>query len=982
MVLEFIATKVVSKVFDKTLKKVTEFAFPKETYKTRLIQVIEQTINQYESGNPPPKNTDKFPFYKSEAIFEKLTSMTLLNEGSYNETQYLLQESSNVITPSKNELQAFYSLFINNIRNDQKLITLFVNENYQYQIFKNTELLKNIFVNSEEIRHDIKEIKELLGKENGNRPVKIPKELTTILPRLSKEKIVGRTNDLEDLKKRLFNNKQVVLMNGMGGIGKTTLAMVYLNENFDNYKHIAWIKSSGEDFENDLVSTPGLLESLQIRFDETTRKTFDSVIIKLKSLEEKCLLIIDDAKQSLSNYFSSLPNYPNWHVIVTSREKIPHFELKELGFLDEKEAIDLFKLHYRHKRVSDDEIKVLVNNVEYHTLTVEILAKTAQDIRTPPEELHKAIMKDLQTDVRVLHSDEKINKVFSYISSIFDLSELSNDEIEILRYFSLLPSEYITFDMLNEVFSFVDDIPVLSLNGLSKKGWILYNEKEDSYKLHQIILEIIKSRYDYNDEFVNPLVDNISNLLSIDQSKDNPIEKFKWITFGRELIVQGLERKYSISSKLQNNLALVLMTLGDYVGAQELLEKAIILDERNFGKEHSITATRYSNLALVFQDLGDYSKAKELLEKVVKSDEQNFGEDHPLTAIGYSNLALVLKDLGDYGNAKVLLEKAVNSDERNFGENHPATARSYSNLALVLEALGDYVKAKELLEKAVYSAERSFGKEHPTTALAYSNLGMVLKVLGDYEGAKELLKKTVDLDERNYGEQHPATARSYSNLAVVLEALGDYEGAKILLEKAVLSCERNFGEEHPKTGLRYSNLAMIYKTLGNYSMARALMEKAVYSSERNFGEEHPTTARRYSNLATVYRGLGDYRRAKMLLEKAVYSDERNFGEEHPTTAVRYSNLAMVLQDLGDNERAKVLLEKAVLSDEKNLGIEHPSTAIRYSNLAMVLQDLGDYERAKELLEKALNTYTTRYGKNHPNSTIIKDNLKVLLKKMK
>ena len=64
---------------------------------------------------------------------------------------------------------------------------------------------------------------------------KIPKELTAKIPRTPQDKIVGRDGELDELHRRLFDNKQVVLVNGLGGIGKTTLAQVYISRYWDEY---------------------------------------------------------------------------------------------------------------------------------------------------------------------------------------------------------------------------------------------------------------------------------------------------------------------------------------------------------------------------------------------------------------------------------------------------------------------------------------------------------------------------------------------------------------------------------------------------------------------------------------------------------------------------------------------------------------------------------------------------------------------------
>ncbi|GJQ58866.1 MAG: hypothetical protein D8M57_01965 [Candidatus Scalindua sp. AMX11] len=93
----------------------------------------------------------------------------------------------------------------------------------------------------------------------------LPKALTARIPKTAPEKIVGREGELNDLHKRLFDNKQVVLVNGMGGIGKTTIAQVYTAKYWDEYRHVAWITQMSEEVINDFINTEGLLDHFNIK---------------------------------------------------------------------------------------------------------------------------------------------------------------------------------------------------------------------------------------------------------------------------------------------------------------------------------------------------------------------------------------------------------------------------------------------------------------------------------------------------------------------------------------------------------------------------------------------------------------------------------------------------------------------------------------------------------------------------------------------
>jgi len=690
---------------------------------------------------------------------------------------------------------------------------------------------------------------------------RIPKQLTDEIPTLAIEEIVGRSKELDDLHCLLCDKKQVVVVNGMGGIGKTTLAQVYVHRYWDEYHHIAWVAQTSNDILLDFVNAPGLLKNLAVGAEQTDpQEIFRAMMRKMKAIEEKPnLLILDNADSCMEKYRDILPKSPQWHILVTSRHELEGFTLKQLDFLDEEDALQLFKKHYTRNDFSDEGIKTLLKAIDYHTLTIEILAKTAHLQHYTLEKLIAALATDAKAHVKVKRAgNQQIESVTSYLCSIFQLSGLNDDENWMLKQFVCLPTEFHSYRLLVELINPEacgrEAIFAETVATLSQKGWLQRNDDTDSYKMHRIINEVVKKQLVVSFEEISILMENIIEKLWYDQTKDNPVDKFLWIPFGDSLL-----------------------TIVEKVYCEELVLENMISKLQN-------------NLALILQDLGDYEKAKKLLGKVVKSAEKNFGSDHPNTAVCYSNLATVLQDLGEYEKAKELLEKAVKSNEKYFGIDHPVTSVRYSNLALALEDLGDYERARELLEKTVEIAEKSFGVDHPTTTTRYSNLAIVLKALGEYEKAKELLEKTVKSDEKNFGVDHPITAVRFSNLALVLQDLGNYEKARELLEKAVKIDEKNLGADHPTTSVCYSNLALVLKDLGDYELSKELLEKAVKSDEKNFSPDHPTTAISYSNLATLLKDLGEDERAKELLEKAYEILLKQLGSEHPKTKIAKRNL--------------------------------------------------------------------------------------------
>ena len=496
---------------------------------------------------------------------------------------------------------------------------------------------------------NIQDVKDSTITVNHYAKPKLPKELTIQMPTVNLGDIIGREEEIAELHQSLLENKQVVLVNGLGGIGKTTLSQAYLTKYAEQYQHLAWITVGGTSLESDFMSAllPEKTFGIKTEGKEVT-DIFHELLHDLKSLEAKPnLLILDNADATLSSYYDRLPRQPHWHILVTSREHIEGFESKELGFLKPDKALMLFQKHCT--RITDVKaIENLLHTIDYHTLTIEILAKTAQLQRLDIDTLQNALEKDIRAGIKIKHnSNNEIDKVYSYLSSIFDLSNVTEAEAWLLKQMACLPADFHTYDLIKDLICTpegkqVELLPE-SIESLVAKGWLLKNPEADSYKMHTIIAEVSRRKLEVGINDVEVLLDNVTNKLAIDQTKDNPVDKFKWVEFGKALEnIVGNEQFYKVSV-LQNNLATVLKDLGEYEKAKILLQKALISAEKNFGEEHPTTASFYSNLATVLQGLGEYEQAIDLSQKAYQILFSHLGDKHPNTIKVKRNLDSIIQ---------------------------------------------------------------------------------------------------------------------------------------------------------------------------------------------------------------------------------------------------------------------------------------------------------------------------------------------------
>jgi tetratricopeptide (TPR) repeat protein len=394
------------------------------------------------------------------------------------------------------------------------------------------------------------------------------------------------------------------------------------------------------------------------------------------------------------------------------------------------------------------------------------------------------------------------------------------------------------------------------------------------------------------------------------------------------------------------------------------------------------TARLMNQVGLYLQDLAELAEAKTLFERALKIDEATFGKDHPAVAIRVNNLGGVLRDLGDLPRAKECYEHVIKIFEDNLGANHSNVATAVNNLGEVLRNLGDLPRAKECFERALTIWEANLGANHPQVAIAVNNLGLVLRDLGDLPRAKECFERALAIWETNLGANHPQVAIAVNNLGLVLRDLGDLPRAKECFERALAIWETNLGANHPNVATTVNNLGLVLQDLGDLPRAKECFERALAIDEATFGKDHPKIATRVNNLGSVLHDLGDLPRAKECYERALAIGESTFGKDHPNVATDVNNLGSVLQDLGDLPRAKECYERVTKIFEDNLGANHPNVATAINNLGSVLHDLGDLPRAKECYERALKILTQFLPADHPNIKIVRGNLEGVKQRMK
>lgn len=837
----------------------------------------------------------------------------------------------------------------------------------------------------------------------------IPKNITIDIPKLTTHDIIGRTNEINDINNLLLNNSKVLLVNGLGGIGKTTIAKVYIDKYKERYKHIVWINHYSDDIISDFINTEGLIPNLNINIENKAPKDiFIEVMIELNRINDNPnLLVIDNGNISINNISKYLPHHPNWHILVTSREKIDNFNIIDLGFLTENESLELFKSHYTLNILADSEIKELVGIIDYHTLTIELLAKVAQKQRFDFSKLRNALKDNLNANISINHSDKKVQKIMSYLTSVFSLTKLNSDEIGILKQISCLPSEYYNYSILEiiintDVVNSIDELHGV-LHELTDYGWLLSDNK-DNFKMHKIISEVI--RQDLKSVDVRSTLGNINNLLDVSDDFIDPLNRFKYIPLGNEVLnlfsepseilfdlhnnlglinsdltkytesmnhfnkaLEIYESDVSINinkySNLLSNKSLTLHILGFTDEALELLYKSLEIDKKSYGLLHPANAVRYLNLASIFLDIDETIKARKYLNECDRINRQVLVKEHQYninTQLKYSEIYL---KAGDFTKAINIQLEVIRYYEKHYGENHSVTNRSYLNLVEIYVENLQYLEAKPIINKACTFYENNYGIYNFRTIIAYLRKSLIESRLGNIEEAECYLDKTMKFYELNKTSDNPRILDTLNNLIKTLHSLGSFKKAIEVSNIVISQYNKRYSSPNSKVIESLGTYCSLLLEIKDYTTAKKHINSLIVMSEKLYGQLNIVTIINYNIKGAILNKTNEKLKSKNMFLKALTSIDKLFPNGNQYTIVILSNLALLLKDMERYTKSLEYLYRASLISERIVGVDNREYALIQNNLAAVYMDQLNLSKAKLYSDKAVSISLKVYPQNHP-----------------
>jgi tetratricopeptide (TPR) repeat protein len=310
------------------------------------------------------------------------------------------------------------------------------------------------------------------------------------------------------------------------------------------------------------------------------------------------------------------------------------------------------------------------------------------------------------------------------------------------------------------------------------------------------------------------------------------------------------------TARLINQVAQLFLAQARNLEAEPLMRRALEIDERNNGPDHPKVARDLNNLASLLQYASRLDDAEPLMRRALDIVEKNLGPDHANVAVLLNNLAQLLQSTNRFSEAEPLMRRALDIDEKSFGPDDSMVAIRLNNLAGLLKDTNRPAEAEPLMRWALVIDEKSFGPDHPNVAIGLNNLAALLKDTNRRAEAEPLMRRALEIDEKSFGPDDSMVAIRLNNLARLLQDTGRLAEAESLMRRALHIDERSFGRDHPNVAIRLMNLAGLLHDTNRVMEAEPLFHRAVKIFAVSLGHDHPTTKSNANNYRVFLRGRG------------------------------------------------------------------------------------------------------------------------------
>ncbi|MFB6841431.1 FxSxx-COOH system tetratricopeptide repeat protein [Streptomyces sp. NPDC056361] len=793
---------------------------------------------------------------------------------------------------------------------------------------------------------------------------------------------VGREDVLAQVREQLLTGDTSAVLphtlHGMGGVGKSQIAIEYVYRYAADYDVVWWIPS--EQPTMILTALTELAQRMGLNVSNEANRAVPAVREALRRGDPytRWLLVFDNAEnvEAVRPYF---PTGGTGKILITSRnqewDRVARTLSVDVFTREESKAL----LRRRARDLSDTDADKLAEALGDLPLAIEQAAAwQAVTGMAVPEYLRLINEKIAELMLELVPSpDYPMSVAAAWDVSLRQLEQRNPAALQLLQVCSFFAPEPISRSLFNNSRSTtiapeLDDAlrhPIKlgrAIREINVYALARIEHRHDTIQLHRLVQAVLVNRMSPQQQAD---MRHGAHLLLADANPNSPGSRELWPRYQALLPHVVVSRAVECESPwvrgLVRGMVEFLYVWGDHKSSAAMAREALEMWTEKFGAEDQQTLEMAKWLAFLLRVLGEYREAASMMERTADIYIRTAGEEDEGTLDALIQLCSGLRLRAEMARGLEINRSVYERSLRTFGEDDPATLRAAHSLGVGLRLMGLYGEARALDAETARLRALNLGEDHLDTLNTRTGQAIDIREDGDYLEAAAHLEAVYERYIAVFGEDTPVSLGCARVLAVCRRRAGNHEGALALGETVWTKFMNRYGPDHPDVVACAANLVVEFRQDGQLRRSRELGEATIERYTAKLGATHPYTLSARTNLAITLRHLGDLEAAGEHLAVALPGLVDSLGEEHILTLTTAIGSASHHADEGRHAEALELDRRTLEILTRVVGEDHPTTLACATNVVLDLRALNRDTEATELHTETLARFRRKLGEGHP-----------------